>query len=216
MMNTNAPIDGVLRLTATERARAGEALRELLVHGSILGQDPGKQELYAWCRAQKDVLRDLAELNGLDIEVDHENRLVLALPREAAMRLRLPMDTTLVLLALWYDYDTKVRNESATQVVVTIEELHQLLKEKLLPELKNQPTPTRMKDILRQASRFHLVRVTWLDPFETSRIEVLPTLRKVIPFTGIAEWTHLAELHRSAGSEEMHASMTEDPLESDQ
>lgn len=216
MMNSSAPIDGVLRLTATERARAGEALRELLVHGSILGQDPAKQELYAWCRAQKDVLRDLAELNGLDIEVDHENRLVLALPRETAMRLRLPMDTTLVLLALWYDYDTKVRNESATQVVVTIEELHQLLKEKLLPELKSQPTPTRLKDILRQASRFHLVRVTWLDPFEASRVEVLPTLRKVIPFTGIAEWTHLAELHRSAGGEETSASMTEDPLESDQ
>jgi len=214
-MNTNAPIEGVLRLTPIERTRAGEALRELLVHGSILGQDPGKHELYAWCRAQKDVLRDLAELNGLDIEVDHENRLVLALPRESAMRLRLPMDTTLVLLALWYDYDTKVRNESATQVVVTIEELHQLLKEKLLPELKSQPTPTRMKGILRQASRFNLVRVSWNEPFEASRVEVLPTLRKVVPFTGIAEWTHMAELHRSTGGEEMNASIVEDPLESE-
>ena len=113
-----------------------------------------------------------------------------------AVRQALRQDATLVLLALWYEFDTQVRDHGATQVILTVEQLNQLLKEKLLPDLKSQPPPGRMREILRQAQRFNLVRLTYSESFEQSHIEVLSTLKKVIPFNGIEEWTKTAELHR--------------------
>jgi hypothetical protein len=48
----------LLPLNDTDRARLSEALQELLAHGSILGLDPGRGELYDWCRQNHDWLRE--------------------------------------------------------------------------------------------------------------------------------------------------------------
>jgi hypothetical protein len=190
------PLDGI------NRSRLSEALQELLAHGSILGLDPGQGELYDWCRQNPDWLREAASLIGLEVHTEHASRLVQAIPQKPSLTLNLKQDATLVLLALWYEFDTQVRDHGATEVRLTVEQLNQLLKEKLLPDLKCQPSAGRMREILSQARRFNLVRVDFDEPFEKSGIEVLPTLKKVIQFNDIEDWNKTAELHHNHGDAE--------------
>ena len=206
---TSSPAS-LLPLNNTDRARLSEALQELLAHGSILGLDPGQGELYDWCRQNPDWLREAALLVGLVVHTEHESRLVQAIPQKPSLTLNLRQDATLVLLALWYEFDTQVRDHGATEVRLTIEQLNQLLKEKLLPDLKSQPSAGRMRKILSQARRFNLVRVDFDELFEKSGIEVLSTLKKVIQFNGIEDWIKTAELHRSPVVEESGESSTEE------
>jgi hypothetical protein len=199
---TNQPsqppsLGSLLRLPDPDRLRLSEILQELLAHGSILGLEPGRAELYEWCRQNSEWVREAAALIGLTIYSEHESRLIQAIPQRASLTLNLKQDATIVLLALWYEFDTQVREHGATQVSLTIRQLNQLLKEKLLPDLKSQPSAGRLREILVQARRFNLLRVDFGDPFDTSRIEILPTLKKVIQFNAIEEWTRTAELHRN-------------------
>ena len=199
---TNQPsqppsLGSLLRLPDPDRLRLSEVLQELLAHGSILGLEPGRAELYEWCRQNSEWVREAAALIGLTIYSEHESRLIQAIPQRASLTLNLKQDATIVLLALWYEFDTQVREHGATQVSLTIRQLNQLLKEKLLPDLKSQPSAGRLREILVQARRFNLLRVDFGDPFDTSRIEILPTLKKVIQFNAIEEWTRTAELHRN-------------------
>jgi hypothetical protein len=210
--NTASP-GRLLRIADPDRARLGEALQTLLAHGSILGLEPGDAELYAWCRQNPDCLREASALIGLSVYAEHENRLVQAVPERPSLTLHLRQDATLVLLALWYEFDTQVRDHGATQVILTVEQLNQLLKEKLLPDLKSQPSAGRLREILSQARRFNLVRTDFAEPFEQSRVEVLPTLKKVIQFNGIEDWTKTAELHKSPSAPSADTTAPEDEAE---
>lgn len=187
----------LLHLIDTDRMRLGEALQALLAHGSILGLEPGDANLYVWSRQNFDWLREVAGLAGLSVSMEHESRLIQAVPERPALTLSLRQDVTIVLLALWYEYDTQVRDHGAAQVMLSVEQLNQLLKEKLLPDLKTQPSAGRMLEILRQAQRFNLIRFEVAQPFEQTRIEVLKTLPRVIQFNEIAEWTRTADLHKN-------------------
>ena len=198
-LNTPAPAP-LLRLTDADRVRLGEALQALLAHGSILGLESGDGDLYAWSRQNFAWLREMAALAGLSVSMEHESRLIQAVPELPALTLNLRQDVTIVLLALWYEYDTQVRDRGAAQVTLSVEQLNQLLKEKLLPDLKSQPSAGRMLEILRQAQRFNLIRFESAQPFEQSRIEVLKTLPRVIQFNELAEWTRTAELHKNPAS----------------
>jgi hypothetical protein len=195
-INTPAPAP-LLRLADGDRLRLGEALQALLAHGSILGLESGDGDLYAWARQNFDWLREMAALAGLSVSMEHESRLIQAVPERPALTLNLRQDVTIVLLALWYEYDTQVRDHGAAQVTLSVEQLNQLLREKLLPDLKSQPSAGRMLEILRQAQRFNLIRFESTQPFEQSRIEVLKTLPRVIQFNGLAEWTRTADLHKN-------------------
>ena len=200
-IDINTPTPALLlRLTDADRVRLGEALQALLAHGSILGIESGDGDLYAWSRQNFDWLREMASLAGLSVSMEHESRLIQAVPERPALTLNLRQDVTIVLLALWYEYDTQVRDHGAAQVTLSVEQLNQLLKEKLLPDLKSQPSAGRMLEILRQAQRFNLIRLESAQPFEQSRIEVLKTLPRVIQFNEIAEWTRTAELHKNPAS----------------
>lgn len=199
-MNTeiNKPVaTPLLNLTDADRVRLGEALQGLLAHGSILGLEAGDANLYTWSRQNFDWLREVAALAGLSVSMEHESRLIQAVPERPVLTLSLRQDVTIVLLALWYEYDTQVRDHGAAQVMLSVEQLNQLLKEKLLPDLKSQPSAGRMLEILRQAQRFNLIRFEVAEPFEQTRIEVLKTLPRVIQFNEIAEWTRTAELHKN-------------------
>jgi hypothetical protein len=194
-INTPAPAP-LLRLPDADRVRLGEALQELLAHGSILGLDSGNGELYAWSRQNFDWLKETASLAGLSVRMEHESRLIQALPERPSLTLNLGQDATIVLLALWYEFDTQVRDQGASQVMLTVEQLNQLLQEKLLPDLKSLPSAGRMLKILRQAQRFNLIRFETAAPFEQSQIEVLKTLPRVIQFSELAEWSKTADLHK--------------------
>lgn len=200
-IDINTPTPALLlRLTDADRVRLGEALQALLAHGSILGLESGDGDLYAWSRQNFDWLREMAALAGLSVSMEHESRLIQAVPERPALTLNLRQDVTIVLLALWYEYDTQIRDHGAAQVTLSVEQLNQQLKEKLLPDLKSQPSAGRMLEILRQAQRFNLIRFESAQPFEQSRIEVLKTLPRVIQFNEIAEWTRTAELHKNPAS----------------
>jgi hypothetical protein len=197
------------RLSDPDRERMGEAMQALLAHGSILGLEPGQGELYTWCRLNLDWLREVAALSGLQVFNEHESRLIQAIPQRPDLTLRLRQDATLVLLALWYEFDTQVRDHGATDVKLTVEQLNQLLKEKLLPELKEPPSRGRLLEILRQAQRYHLIHFAAGDPFEQSQIEILPTLKRVIPFQDLADWTRASDAHKNPGTAPTEEAETE-------
>jgi hypothetical protein len=183
------------RLSDTDRELLSQAVQHLLAHGSIAGLEPSQANLYAWGRQNFEWLREMAAMSGLDIRCEHEIRLIQAIPKNANMMLRLKQDATLVFLALWYEYDTQLRDNGATEVRLTVEDLNRLLKEKLLPDLKSIPAETRMREILRLAHRKNLIRLDLKPEFEQSLIEILTTLKQVIPFRDLEDWTRTAEAH---------------------
>ena len=53
-----------------------------------------------------------------------------------------------------------------------------------------------MEKILRQAARYNLIRFQQADNFEDSAMEVLPAIRRIVPFRELAEWTETANAFR--------------------
>lgn len=186
----------LLNLPEAERLRLGEALRELLAVGSISGIEPTRAALYHWCRQYFDWLREAASLAGLEVALLHEERLVQAVPQVASLRLKLKQDATLIWLALWYAGDVRWRDEGQDQAFLSVAELLGLLQDQLLPDAAGQIPRGRLREILRQAERFNLIRYEPAEPFEESGIEILPAIRRVIPFRDLAAWTETAAAFR--------------------
>jgi hypothetical protein len=188
---TDAPA-GLLSLPESERDRLGEALQILLASGSINGIDPNRTALYHWCRQHIDWLKEIAALVGLDVAILHEERLVQAFPRTASLRLRLKQEATLVWLALWYAGDMRWRDEGQDQAFLSVAELNDLLQDQLLPDSIGPIPKGNLRDILRMAARYNLIRFEPAEPFEESGIEVLPAIRRIIPFRDLAAWRETA------------------------
>jgi hypothetical protein len=182
----------LISLPETERTRLGEALQELLATGSIAGLENSKSALYHWCRQYFEWVKEAAALAGLDVLLVHEERLIQALPTTGALRLKLQKDATLVWLALWYAGDVRWRDEGQDQAFLSVAELNGLMQDQLIPDASGVFPRGRMKEILRQAARFNLIRFESAEPFEDSGIEVLPAIRRVVPFRELADWTEAA------------------------
>ncbi len=199
----------LLSLSETDRDRLAEALQELLSTGSINGLESNRSNLYHWARQHDDWLKEIAALNGLDVAVYHEERLIQATPSTAGLRLRLTQDATLVWLALWFAGDVRWRDEGADQAFLSVAELMDLIHDQLLPDIVGRFPQGRLRDILRQASRFNLIRLINAEPFEESGIEVLPAIRRVIPFRDLAEWQETAAQFQLDEDEEADDNMDE-------
>jgi hypothetical protein len=197
-----APAATLLQLSESDRDRLAEALQELLASGSINGLEASRSALYHWARQHDDWLREAAALNGLDLAIHHEERLVQATPRVAALRLRLTQDSTLVWLALWYAGDVRWRDEGADQAFLSVAELSDLLRDQLLPDAAGLIPKGRLREILRQAARLNLIRLTHAEPFEETGIEVLPAIRRVLPFRELAAWKETAAQFRPEAGED--------------
>jgi len=210
-LNESSVPETLLRLQDQDRARLAEALQELLAHGSLLGLESGQSALYNWCRQNFEWLRETAALAGLDVALLHEERMVQAIPRVSSMVLHLRQDATLIWLALWYAGDVRWRDEGETQAFLTVAELNALLKDQLLPDAVGQISRGRLREILRQAARFNLVRFQPAEPFEDSGIEVLPAIRRVVPFRELAEWTESVSAFKRG--EVIAVSSTEEEVE---
>ncbi len=212
--NTPAPNgNGLLaRLSEADRERLGEGLRRLMANGSILGTEPGQTELYHWCHLHREEVEELAALLELKLFWDHEIRLVQAVPQTGAFTLRLKLDATLVLLTLWYEFDTAVRDRGeAPPIRLSVERLNDSLKTKFEPLRKHLPSPTRLREILSLAQRKNLLRFSPAEEPADATIEVLPTLKRVIPFQDIAEWNRHADRHLAAAGVEPEESTEETP-----
>jgi len=171
--NTNGLLN---KLSVNDRERLGEALRRLLTSGSILGL--------------------------LKLHWEHQDRTVQAVPQSSGFLLRLKLDATLVLLTLWYEFDTAVRDRGETPPVrLTAQQLNDSLTAKFEPLRKHLPSQTRLREILALAQRKNLVHITPDIVLERSQIEILPTLKRVIPFQGIEEWNKNAERYLASAKE---------------
>lgn len=213
-MNNGNPTStsGLLaRLPEHDRERLGEALRRLVAHGSILGLEPAQTDLYHWCHQNREWVDELAGLLDFKLLWDQQERTVQALPQTATFRLRLPLDATLVLLTLWYEFDTAVRDRGETPPIrLTVQQLNDSLKTKFEPLQKNLPSSSRLGEILSLAQRKNLLRCAAEVPFERSVIEVLSTLKRVIPFQSIEDWNKNAERYLAAAKEPETAVETAD------
>jgi hypothetical protein len=191
---TEEPANTLLRLEPSDRQRLGEALRVLLDRGSILGGDGPHSDLYHWSYANRPWLEEMTALFDLQLFWEHESRLVQAVPRSAAFLLRLRLDATLVLLTLWYEFDTAVRDRGETPpIIFTAEQLNDSLRTKFEPLRKAMPSHTRLLEILRLAQRKNLLRFTAGSDAARTRIEVLPTIKRAIPFQDLADWSRHAD-----------------------
>ena len=190
------------RLQPQDRERLGEAVRRLMAHGSILGLEPSQTDLYHWCYQNRPWLDEFANLLDLKLHWEHQDRTVQAVPESSAFLLRLKLDATLVLLTLWYEFDTAIRDRGETPPVrLTAQQLNDSLAAKFEPLKKFQPSPTRLREILALAQRKNLLRFTPDAALERSVIEVFPTLKRVIPFQSIEEWNKNAERYLVAAKE---------------
>lgn len=194
--NTNGLL---VRLNESDRERIGEAMRRLLANGSILGTESGQAELYHWCHLNREWVDEIAGLLDLKLFWDHEIRLVQAVPQTSAFTLRLKLDATLVLLTLWYEFDTAVRDRGEVPPIrLSVEQLNDSLKTKFEPLRKHLPSPTRLREILSLGQRKNLLRFSPAEEPSEAVIEVMPTLKRVIPFQDIAEWNRHADRHLAA------------------
>lgn len=190
------------RLPENDRQRLGESLRTLLVHGSILGLESGDRDLYHWAYQNRSFLDEIAELLDFKLHWDHQDRTVQAVPQSPAFLLRLRLDATLVLLTLWYEFDTAVRDRGDTPPVrLTVQQLNDALAAKFEPLRKNLPSQTRLREILSVAQRKNLLRFS-PDPMpERAVIEVLPTLKRIIPFQDLDDWSKNAERYLASAKD---------------
>jgi hypothetical protein len=190
------------RLQPHDRERLGEALRRLMAHGSILGLEPAQTDLYHWCYQNRPWVDEFAGLLDLKLHWEHPDRTVQAVPQSATFLLRLKLDATLVLLTLWYEFDTAIRDRGETPPVrLTAQQLNDSLAAKFEPLKKFQPSPTRLREILSLAQRKNLLRFSADNALERSIIEIFPTLKRVIPFQSIEEWNKNAERYLAAAKE---------------
>ena len=211
-LNASNHSDGLLaRLEPHDRERLGEALRRLMASGSILGLEPAQTDLYHWCYQNRPWVDELAALLDLKLYWEHQDRTVQAVPQSAAFLLRLKLDATLVLLTLWYEFDTAIRDRGETPPVrLTTQQLNDSLAAKFEPLKKFQPSPTRLREILSLAQRKNLLRFSPDPAPERTVIEVFPTLKRVIPFQSIEDWNQHAERYLAAARESSEATALAD------
>lgn len=190
------------RLSENDRERLGEALRRLLSSGSILGLEPAQMDLYHWCHQNRVWVDEFAGLLDLKVHWEHQDRTVQAVPQTATFLLRLKLDATLVLLTLWYEFDTAVRDRGETPPVrLTAQQLNDSLMTKFEPLRKHLPSPSRLREILSLAQRKNLVCFTPDVALERSLIEIYPTLKRVIPFQDLTDWNKNAARYLAAVKE---------------
>ncbi len=208
---TNNSSGLLARLQPHDRERLGEALRRLLAHGSILGLEPSQTDLYQWAYQNREWVDEFASLLDLKLHWEHQDRTVQAVPQGAAFLLRLKLDATLVLLTLWYEFDTAIRDRGETPPVrLTAQQLNDSLAAKFEPLRKHLPSPTRLREILSLAQRKNLLRFTPDPAPERAVIEVFPTLKRVIPFQDIEEWNKNAERYLASAREQTTATLDEE------
>jgi len=197
---TPAPLNRLLPdLPDFDRENLQAAVSELFNRQCILRDLPGDRDLYDWARPHFPWVKEACALIGFEVFLNEDDQMIHALPGERATLRRLRAEWTLVLLGLWYDYDVHLRSEGAP-VIFTVEAFNESLKTKLgdrMPSLSSQ------REILAFFASRKLVRMEYQDDFSRSRIEVLPTIRFILPFGEYEKVSaHLDELMARDGEPE--------------
>ncbi len=165
-------------LSDSDREQLQSAVGELFQHQAILRERSADRELYDWAREHFEWVREACELIGFIVFLNEDDQLIYALPGERSTLKSLKVEWTLVLLALWYDYDIQVRAEGPP-VIFAVEAFNDSLKTKLGERI---PSLSALREILAFFASRKLVRMDYAEEFHRSRIEVYPTIRFVLPF----------------------------------
>ncbi len=187
------------RIREDDRGALSDVLTELFAHGALIGESGRDRELYLLAREYQPELGEyLAPLHL--VLVPDPDRPVFQLrpvPGDCGLLVRFNKAETLLVLSLWRLYHDARMEGTAESVVVTANDIWQRLK--LYFEQVDLPTAAHLREMLGKLRNRRLVRVQWHeDPsqFGHSQVEILPTLRNVIPFEDTAAWEQQAALYQ--------------------
>jgi hypothetical protein len=161
-----------------DREKLQSAVGELFHRQAIVRDLPGDRELYDWTRLHFHWVREVCQLIGFETVLNEDDQIIFALPGDRITLRKLRVEWTLVVLALWYDYDVQLRAEGAP-VIFSVETFNDSLRTKLGDRM---PTMSSLREIFSFLASRKLVRIDYADDFHRSRLEVLPTIRFVLPF----------------------------------
>lgn len=186
-----------------DRPALREILTELLATGVLFGESGRERELFLTARKYEPQLTEyLAPLN-LNLFPDPDRPLLQArpIPGECGLTVRFTKDETLVVLTLWRLYDDARMERPAETVIVSANDRYARLK--LYFEHIEPLANTHLERILSKVRSKRLIRFQKDEEhFGESRIEILPTLARVIPFERAEEWAQAARLFQQEASAE--------------
>jgi len=201
----------------TDRAPLREILADLLGRGTLLGDDGAGRDLFLLARDHyREHLADYLAPLGLELIVDEDFYLLQARPRpETCMLLgQFTKDETLLLLVLWRAWDDHRTSRTTDSVVLTVDELWNRFRETF--ENIEPPEKTHLDQLLARLKRHRLIRTFKPDgsvQLGETRIEILPSLPRVIPFDSIEAWLARVSLYDPAGDAETEPEPADSPAE---
>ncbi len=173
-------------------------ITELLSSGVLFGDVGRAREMFLVAREYHKELADYLSVVGLDLVTDPEQPILQARPApgDCGLIARFSKEETLAVLTLWRIYDEMRMEQASEVIVITVNDLYARLK--LYFEKVTLPTESPLKETLNKFKQRRFIRMEKDDDkFGESRIEILPTLARAIPFDSPAEWAEHADLFRA-------------------
>ena len=180
-----------------DRPALREILTELLATGVLFGENGRERELFLTAGQYTKQLADYLSPLSLELVPDPDRPILQArpIPGECGLTARFTKDETLVVLTLWRLYDDARLEGPAETVLVSANDLYARLK--LYFEHIEPPAETHLDRILAKLRSRRLIRYQKNEErFGESRLEILPTLSRAIPFERAEEWAQAAALFR--------------------
>ena len=182
-----------------DRPAMREILSDLLATGVLFGDTGRERELFQTARKYEPELAEYLSLLNVALFQDPDRPILQArpIPGECGLTARFTKDETLVVLTLWRIYDDAIMERPTNIVALSADDLFAKLK--LYFEHIEPPAPTHLERILVKLRSRRLVRFQPdAEQFGESRLEILPTLARVIPFERPEEWAQSAALYQQS------------------
>lgn len=177
------------RIREEDRGAFSDILTELLSHGALIGDAGRNRELYLMAREYEPELGAYFAPLNLFLVPDPDRPIIQIrpVPGDCGLVARFSKAETLLTLTLWRMYHDARMEQAVDSVVVTANEIWQRLK--LYFEQVESPSAASLREMLGKLRSRRLVRVQWHEEqFGESQVEILPTLRNVIPFEDENAW----------------------------
>ena len=187
-------------------------ITELLSTGVLFGDIGRAREMFLVAREFQKELADYLSVVGLDLVTDPEQPILQARPApgDCGLAAKFSKEETLAVLTLWRIYDEMRMEQASDVIVITVNDLYARLK--LYFEKVTLPTESPLKETLNKFKQRRFIRMEKDDDkFGDSRIEILPTLARAIPFDSPAEWAEHADLFRAPDGDQETTTETSEP-----
>lgn len=185
-----------------DRPAVREILTDLLATGVLFGDAGRERELFQTARKYEQELAEYLSLLNLTLFPDPDRPILQArpVPGECGLTARFTKDETLVVLTLWRIHDDAIMERPTSVVTLSADELFAKLR--LYFEHIEPPTPTHLDRILGKLRARRLIRFQTNDErFGESRLEILPTLARAIPFERPEEWAQSVALFQQPAAD---------------